>query len=308
MKKHFKIFIGLVFSVSLILFACNNGQTKSDPKPTPSATLKITFDSTVVVCKKGILGNKGDFISGAEVKEDEWYSFTAILKNEEAVENWYVNNNKKTLEYEKTFTYHVSKKDANEQNVINISYIKKIAEKFKISFDPTLIKAKKGISGGDGDITSGTEVKENEWYNFTALSLTEDEIVDAWYAGKNKKDYDTLESFAYKVRKEDADTKGVINIKFEKRAIKKPIIKFDSNLVECKKGINGTNGDITTGDVVIESTYYKFTAKLKMGEKLKNWTLNGKPRTFEKGMVFQYKIRKDDIDSNNTITIGFEKE
>ncbi|MGP1437672.1 MAG: hypothetical protein ACTTKH_01200 [Treponema sp.] len=64
-----------------------------------------------------------------------------------------------------------------------------------------------------------------------------------------------------------------------------------------------------TNTVVFEAEYYKFIAKLKTGEKLKHWTLNGKPKTSKTSNTWEYGIDKNDVDSNNnTITIGWEKE
>ncbi|MGP1604554.1 MAG: hypothetical protein ACTTGZ_09035, partial [Treponema sp.] len=82
------------------------------PPPPESNALTIKFDSTVA-CKKGYSGDKGDVATGTEVKEGDWYKFTALgLTGDEIIENWYINGNKQSLETNKTFTYNVKKSDA----------------------------------------------------------------------------------------------------------------------------------------------------------------------------------------------------
>ena len=127
--------------------------------PPESNVLTIKFDSTVA-CKKGILGNKGDVATDAEVKEGNWYKFTALgLTADEIIENWYVNGNKKSTD--KDFTYQVKKSDAGTENVINITYTKKTAAKLTLKFKSAEVICKKGILGDKGGMIKSNRTSGN---------------------------------------------------------------------------------------------------------------------------------------------------
>ena len=51
------------------------------------------------------------------------------------------------------------KKDADNNNVINISYA---SNALKLTFDSAQIKCKKGYSGSGAEVASGTKVKEKK--------------------------------------------------------------------------------------------------------------------------------------------------
>ena len=270
-----------------------------------SNALKLTFDSTQITCEKGAQGGEV-FTSGSKIEEGVELKFTAILIDGETLENWYVNDNKKESETKNNFVYKVVATDADNNKVINISYK---SNALKLTFDSTQIKCKKGYGGSGAEVASGTKVKEGEDYQFTPL-ITEDEIVDVWYAGKRKiTSSPSRDPKGYTVKKEDADDKNVIQIRFEKREIKTATLKFDESTVSCKKGYVGTGEEVSPNTKVKEAEDYQFTAKLNAGEKVKHWVINGKAQTSKTKTTFSYTVKKDDIDTNtNSITISFEKQ
>ena len=317
-NKHGKFLLSLLFSLSLVFSACNTGgggggQPSNKPTPTPSPTpspkppvakFKVTFNATDTSCKKGAQG--GDvFTSGSEIEEGETLKFTAIMADGESLVNWYVNDNKKESETQQDFVYKVVAEDADSNKVINISYASNV---LKLKFDST-ITCKKGYSGSGDEVASGVKVKEGEDYQFTPL-ITQDEIVDAWYAGKRRINFSpSRDPEGYTVKKSDGDEKNIIKITYKKREIKKYTIDFDSNAVSCKKGYSGTGEAVDPGTEIKEAESYKFTAVLGTGEKVKYWLINGKPRTYETGTTFSYTVRKTDVAENvQTITISFEKQ
>ena len=306
--KHFNAFLSLLFSLSLVFSACNTGggQPSNKPTPTPSVTkFKITFDNSNTGCEKGAQGGEV-FTSGSKIEEGVELKFTAKLIDGQTLENWYINDNKKENETKKDFVYKVVATDADNNKVINISYK---SNALKLTFDPTQIKCKKGYGGSGAQVASGTKVKEGEDYQFTPL-ITEDEIVDAWYAGKRKITSSPLrDPKGYTVKKEDADDKNVIQIRLEKRAIKTATLKFDRSTVSCKKGYIGTGEEVSSDTTVKETEDYQFTAKLNAGEKVKHWVINGKAQTSKTKTTFSYTVKKDDINTTtNSITISWEKE
>ena len=273
------------------------------PPPPESNAFTIKFDSTVA-CKKGSLGNEGDVTTGAEVKEGDWYKFTALgLTADEIIENWYINGNKESTD--KDFTYQVKKSDADTGNVINITYTKKTATKLTLKFKSAEVICKKGYSGNEGDVTTDAEVKEGNWYKFTALGLTADEIIENWYVNGNKKS--SGKDFSYQVEKSDADSSNVINVTYKKKTAMKATLTFDSAGIKCEKGYSGNEGDVTTGAEVKEGEGYKFTALLNPGETVKYWIVNGKPKTYETKTTFSYTVRATDISSDNKLSVSFVK-
>lgn len=175
-----------------------------------------------------------------------------------------------------------------------------------IKFDST-VACKKGLLGDKGDVTTGAEVKEGDWYKFTALGLTADEIIENWYINGNKQSLETHEIFSYKVKKSDADSSNVINVTYTKKTAAKLTLKFNSAEVICKKGSLGNEGDVTTGAEVKEGEGYKFTALLNPGETVKYWIVNGKPKTYETKTTFSYTVRATDISSDNKLSVSFVK-
>ncbi len=302
-QRKFCLCAALLAAATLFL-ACTNG-TQSVPSPQSNA-LTIKFDSTVA-CKKGILGNEGDVTTGAEVKEGDWYKFTALgLTGDEIIENWYINGNKQSLETNKTFTYNVKKSDADTDKVINVTYTKKTAEKLTLKFKSAEVACKKGFLGNEGDVTTDAEVKEGNWYKFTALGLTADEIIENWYVNGNKKSTD--KDFTYQVKKSDADSSNVINITYTKKTAKLTVT-FNTAEVICKKGSLGNEGDVTTGAEVKEGDWYRFTALgLSADEKVENWYINGNKQSLETYKTFIYNVKKSDAGSSNVINVTYKKK
>lgn len=267
-----------------------------------SDKIVLTFAGNIE-CKKGFIGDEGDVTTRSPVEEGDYYRFTPLdLADGEIVEGWYINGNKKREG--SNFPYQIKKSDADSDNIINITYEKKIAKKITLTFAGN-IKCEKGYFGGDGDITTGTTVKEMDAYQFTALGLTSDEIVDAWYINGKKRKEDQV--FRYVVVKTDADYDDVINVTYKKKTAEKAILKFDSGTIECKKGSLGYGGDVVTETEVKERDWYRFTAKLNSGEAVKNWLINGKPKSFSNKTEYTYQVKQADFAPDKTITVSFEK-
>ena len=310
------LFAFVALSATLAFVSCKGtGKTGNSPSnpdspkpdnPKIEAKYKVTFNSNNMECKKGEKGDGGDFASGTEVEAGAYLKFTAKLETGETVEYWHLNGLKKDAETQGTFVYKVAESDANSQKIINVDYK---SNALRITFDPAQIKCKKGYGGSGAEVASGMKVKEGEDYQFTAL-ITEDEIVDAWYAGKKKISHSpSREPKGYTVKKEDADEQNVIQIRYEKRAIKTATLKFDESSVGCKKGYIGTGENVSPNTEIKETEDYQFTAKLKTGEKVKHWVINGKAQTSKTKTTFSYTVKKDDINTTtNSITISWEKE
>ena len=250
--------------------------------------------------------------SGVKVVEGEDYQFTAVgLGEDEIVDAWYAGKRKINLSPSRNpESYTLKKTDADDKNIIQIRYEKRAIKKYTLQFDTTQIKCKKGYTGTGEEVASGVKVTEGEDYQFTAVGLDEDEIVDVWYAGKRKINLSpSRDPEGYTVKKNDEDDKNIIQIRYEKRAIKKYTLQFDATQIKCKKGYSGTGEEVTPNTEIKEEESYKFTAVLKPGEKVKHWLINGEARTYEKGETFSYTVRKNGVAENaQTITISWEKQ
>ena len=93
------------------------------------------------------------------------------------------------------------KKDADNNNVINISYA---SNALKLTFDSAQIKCKKGYYGSGTEVASGTKVKETEDYKFTAV-LKSGEKVKHWVVDGRSKTLINKETYSYTVSKDDID-------------------------------------------------------------------------------------------------------
>ena len=173
-----------------------------------------------------------------------------------------------------------------------------------LKFDGTKIKCEKGSYGGEGTVTSGTEVKEGDGYYFKA-KLPADKIVEDWYInGTNK--YNTFPFLSYRVKKEDVDSSGVIEISYTAKTPAKALFIFDGTKIKCEKGYFGGEGAVTSGTKVKEGDRYCFKAILNAGESVKNWTINGTDK-YATNTTYNYRVNKDDIDSYGKINVDFVK-
>ena len=223
------------------------------------------------------------------------------LADGEIMEGWYINGNKKTDL--SAFSYQIKKTDADYDNVINVTYKKKNSDKIVLTFAGN-IECKKGSLGGDGDITTRSPLEEDDWYRFTPLDLADGEIVEGWYINGNKKT--DLSAFSYQIKKADADSGNVINVTYKKKNSDKVVLTFAGN-IECKKGYLGYDGDVVTETEVKERDWYRFTAKLNSGEAVKNWLINGKPKSFSNKTEYTYQVKPADFAPDKTMTVSFEK-
>ena len=84
----------------------------------------------------------------------------------------------------------------------------------------------------------------------------------------------------------------------------KVILKFDGTKIKCEKGYFGGEGAVTSGTKVKEGDRYCFKAILNAGESVKNWTINGTDK-YATNTTYNYRVNKDDIDSDGKINVDF---
>jgi len=253
---------------------------KSDAKVEGSLkVLNISFDTTSsekliikfsydVLCKDPLSSLK--VISGTEVTEGEKLEFTASLSDEEACENWYINDIKLPVS-SPSFQYTVAKMDAKIENdvpTINISFKKTTSKKLIIRFDDNNIWAtdenKKRISNDD-------EVNTSNIITFTA-NIEAGKAVDFWFVGDTKQENQTSRTFIYTPLEEDAVSDGdkkVITIKCEKRDSKKVRIDFNQDDIYTSSGIE-------SGTIVDDGTFILFNSRFTPNSYSPTWYVNDK--------------------------------
>ena len=308
MKKHFKTFLGLLFSLSLVFSACDNGAVKPGNDSTPTAEgITLTFDENAIECKEFPSSSQESIKSGAKVKEGKRYEFTAKIADSEIVENWYINEKKQTFETSKTFRYTISATDAGTEKTINISYQKKTAEEITLTFDEDAIECKEFPSSNTENITSGTKVKEGKRYEFTA-KIADNELVVNWYVNGKKQILETSKTFRYTISATDAGTEKTINISYIKKTAEEITLTFDENAIECKEFPSSSQETIKSGTKVKEGKRYEFTAKIADNELIVNWYVNGKKKILETSKTFRYTISATDANTEKTINISYIKK
>ncbi len=84
-----------------------------------------------------------------------------------------------------------------------------------ITFNPTEVACKKGYFGYEGDVTSGTTVKERDWYKFTA-KLNSGEAVKNWLINGKPESLSNKTEYTYQVKPADFAPDETITVSFEK--------------------------------------------------------------------------------------------
>ena len=253
---------------------------KSDAKTEGSFNvLNISFNTTSsekliikftddILCKDLLSSMK--VLSETEVTEGEELEFNAILSEDEACENWYINNVKLPIS-SPYFPYVVKKEDAKIENgvpTINISFKKTMSKKLIIRFDDNNIWA---IDENKERIFNDDEVNTSNVLTFTA-NIEAGKTVDFWFVGNTKQENQTSRTFVYTPAEKDAVNDGdkkVITIKCEKRDSKKVRIDFNQDDIYTSTGME-------SGTMVDDGTFILFNSKFTPHSYSPTWYVNDK--------------------------------
>ena len=258
---------------------------------------KLTFDEKQIECKKE--GQASAIKSGTNVNDNEKYIFTAKLEAGRTVSKWFINKIPHKPTEPNKLTYSVNAKDADVNNIINVTFAEKLP--IKIEYDASKIKCKKFLK--DDEVSSGTVVKANEQYTFIA-KLTEGKIVDHWFVNeKIASFYDGEEKFHYTVKQDDADIQNPIVISFTEKTQELLTLKFDDKKIICTK--SGSSENLKSGVTVKEKELYKFIAKLDDDKIVDKWTANNKVISSSDPDRCLYTIDPKNAGKNNVIEVKF---
>jgi len=165
----------------------------------------IVFEPSKVKCKKANI----DVSSDDEVHEKVSLTFKATLNKGEALEAWYINDEKQTNQTSTSFTYKVAGNDAkidSGKSKIKISY--KLKEKIKIIFDASSMSCKIPGLWSSSNVNSGDLVLEGEKLVFTAI-LENGKKVKVWKKnGEVIAEQNDKPTYSYKLSLSDAVDNG----------------------------------------------------------------------------------------------------
>lgn len=231
-----------------------NPQKPSTPDNPATQGEKITlkFDSK----KIEVSSNSHLLPSGREVKAGTQIRlYASNFANDEVLNYWLINGNKKEELNSNPVLYTVNAGDAKNENgkkVIDISYEirKKSKEKIKVTFANNI---RAFINGGNVPINSGSSYEEGALFTFNA-DVEDGKKLETWFINDvDKKIGDRVFHYTLKI----SDAKGgegskSIEVRFKEVVAQKVVLKFDEAVFEeveyREKGGNvGQNTEVLDG-------------------------------------------------------------
>lgn len=285
------------------------------------SVLEIAFSATSLSSSEGLIVKFADdvscketfssvrVLSGSKVAGGEKLDFNAVLQEDEACENWYINDVKTPIS-SPLFQYVVSKEDAkieDDKAVINVSFIKAITRRMVIRFDDSKIGA---IDQNQKRIFNNDEVSSSDILTFTA-NIEAGKTVDSWFVGNTKQENQTSRTFVYSPAEKDVVKEGgkkIITIKCEKRNPGKVKINFNKDEIYTLSGIE-------SGTLLDEGTFIVFNSKFTNNSHAPTWYLNDKKQPAQSLggdlwydsfiQTFKYTVDiKDAVDEGNVKVIN----
>ena len=230
----------LIMSAVVLITGCSQANSNKN-----NSTLKISFDESKIECKR----NDSVIKSGITVADGELLIFSAKNIPDGKIAEWKIGT---TVKKASPLFYHVIKADADSSGVITISCEIKDAAKCKIIFDGAKIKAtKKGV-----EIINGAGINEGDRIYFRIKKPTPNKVA-VWTVNNKPASFDSnIASLSYRIRAQDADSEGNINVSYTERNMIELTIRFDSSKVKCSQKRDGT--EVVSNSKHSEGTELKF--------------------------------------------------
>ena len=245
--------------------------------------------------------------NGSEVKENQDLYFSAKQPSDKIFENWLINGMvKREYSRDNSFRYIVGKKDANSENVIEVSLSSHTRAKAKLKLLKNDIQAEKEENGSFLSIHTESEVMEGERLNFSVNYYNfGGNIIDVWLI--NGEEFvpdrdDTIYgnksgiSFylnAERIKKEGSE--NIIKVDYRVKEPKKAKLILQKDFIEAR----GNYEKLANGAQVSEGDTLSFN--LKNDDKIvKKWFVNGREFSTNSSIYFVLKenqiIKEDGID------------
>ena len=175
--------------------------------------LKINFDTEQIKVESKQAGTWQPLSSGSEIVDNTQLRLTAIgLPADSTVQSWIVGKTNIPAEGHE-LTYIVRKTDANDNNIVTISYTERKSVNLKINFDAAQVKVEAEQAGTWNALTSGSTVQEHTRLRLTAIGLPAGTPVQAWKVGNTIVPAEGAE-LIHTVRKVDADSSNRVALAY----------------------------------------------------------------------------------------------
>ena len=245
--------------------------------------------------------------NGSEVKENQVLHFSAKQPSDKIFENWLINGTvKREYSRDNSFRYSVDKKDANSENVIEVSLSSHTRAKAKLVLEKNDIKAKKIENGSSSPIQTGSELAEGDILIFNVdYSNFNGKIIDAWLINGEEfvpdgygNIYGNKSGISFYLNAERIKKEGnenIIKVDYRVKEPKKAKLILQKDFIEArgnyKKLANGAQ--VSEGDELI--------FEVENDDKIvKKWFVNGREFSTNSSIYFVLKenqiIKEDGID------------
>ncbi len=247
--------------------------------------ITVKFDESKINCYQG----EEIFASGMEVNEGNVIQFSAKLSAGETVDHWLFNGTENPkYAGERFFRYTVKASDAKDEDgkkVIELTLVKKAAEKITVKFNESKITCLKG----GNFIASGTEVEEGIYLYLTTV-LEGKNVKDWLLNGIVQRGYSGTRKFPYRVKTADSKDEGgkkVIEIALAENISDKIAVMFDAEKIRCYRNA----AQLRSGAEIKEGDVLTFAAELPTGKAVAHWTLNGAAAPASSSIYFEYTVK-----------------
>ncbi len=224
--------------------------------------ITLKFDPSKITCVKSSPHSTDVAVNTGEKFENTMqYTFTANLTSGNIIEYWAVNGKKDVNETDARFSYRADERDADADNIIEISFKEKQPEVLKIIFDNNKVYCCEYES--ERDVDSGSSVTEGVEFTFIA-KLGEGKVVDHWKINERDMNRHTEYYFFYTPKSSDANENKEISISFVERVAETAQLSFSpAEKIECKLYNKQTQleEDIPNNSTIAEGKVYYFYIK-----------------------------------------------
>lgn len=245
--------------------------------------------------------------NGSEVKENQDLYFSAKQPSDKIFENWLINGTvKREYSRNNSFRYSVDKKDANSENVIEISLSSHASAKANLKLLKNDIQAEKEENGSFLSIHTESEVMEGERLNFSVNYYNfGGKIIDAWLINgeefvpsRDDNIYGNKSGISFYLNAERIKKEGsenVIRVDYKVKEPKKAKLVLQKDFIEAR----GNYKKLANGAQVSEGDDLRFSVE-NDDKIVKKWFVNGREFSTNSSIYFVLKenqiIKEDGID------------
>lgn len=161
-----------------------------------------------------------------------------------------------------------------------------------IEFDFSTIKCQNANSSPYTDITSGSQIQENDKLYFEAI-LPAGKVAENWYVNDVKQEDKTDSAMSYTVKATDI-VSGKLKVSVTFKEALNGTIEFDSVTIKCQNTNSYPYKDITNGSTIQKNDALSFEAIVPADKAVGAWYINDK-QISENSWLMLYTVKASDI-------------